>query len=750
MIWMDPAVVVRLGWTLVHFLWQGAVLAGALALLFWLTKGRSPRLRHGLACLVLAVMAVAPALTWIQLGRHQVVGHGAVALAVATTTDRPTAPSAKSSRSAGEVVAPNQPWERVLPWGVGLWFLGVATMSLRLASGWAWLQWLRRRPATVPASDDIQLRLLRLCQRMSLASNIRILLCEKVPGPTVMGWLRPVILLPPAALLGMPPEQLELVLAHELAHILRQDYAINLLQSCVEVLLFYHPAVWWVSAKIRQERELCCDDLAVRTTGDALDYAAALTRLEALCRPPDPPRHAALALGATGGSFMHRIRRLISPMAPTPLAPRAGLVLVLMIGFSFVLQAARPREVASVPGGELVLRRFNAPTSDGVAKVGQIAFDGVRVPAEFGLQALDRLASIPASGPITELRLPIPTNTQPETGPYSYNFPAVDPSQLRLILENHAREKPLTLQSCPRHGVIIRRLNAATPRFSPLPGKSRLSVVANDADLSLVDAALSELVDLKPVPFLFQRVEKRGQAPSDGDQKLTIELSNVSADEFRMVLDSERVKQPHAAATPIQKGTIHMRRYDQDAHDGARKAGTVDLQAAHVTAAELEQALASLARLPRDPAKGHVDMEVRADLSQGGRGNMYSYEFRGCDPSRVKRVIQAREGFPYLEDRDKKRGHIVIQRLARFTYELGLLPQGLHVQVWAGEVPIESVLEALNELMAMAPEAGIPQEVRRQLLPGSGKGKRISLDLVDKDPLQLWKELDAAVRNEPH
>jgi hypothetical protein len=305
-------------------------------------------------------------------------------------------------------------------------------MSLRLASGWAWLQWLRRRPATVPASDDIQLRLLRLCQRMNLASNIRILLCEKVPGPTVMGWLRPVILLPPAALLGMPPEQLELVLAHELAHILRHDYAINLLQSCVEVLLFYHPAVWWVSAKIRQERELCCDDLAVRTTGDALDYAAALTRLEALCRPPDPPRHAAqaLALGATGGSFMHRIRRLVSPMAPIPLAPRAGLVLLLVFGLTVGLRSAQTKaetRKAEAPH-ELLLRRFNTDSADGVAKAGQIAFDGVKVPPTFGLMALRQLAAAPVNGPVTELRLPIPDTTQAGNDPRSYNFPAVDPS----------------------------------------------------------------------------------------------------------------------------------------------------------------------------------------------------------------------------------------------------------------------------------------------------------------------------------
>ncbi len=551
----EPAMVFRLGWTLVHFLWQGAALAGLLALMLWLTKGHSPRLRYGLACLVLALMALAPVATWYQLGQSPTTHRSRV---VSSTGSAPktgsAAPSEPSSPAMG-AVSSSRAWDRFLPLAVGLWLLGVAAMSLRLASGWAWLQWLRRRPDTVPAADDIQLRLLRLCQRMNLASNIRILLCEKVPGPTVMGWLRPVILLPPAALLGLPVEQMELVLAHELAHILRHDFAINLLQSCVEVLLFYHPAVWWVSAKIRQERELCCDDLAVRTTGDALDYAAALTRLEALCRPPDPPRHAtqALALSATGGSFMHRIRRLISPIAPTPLAPRAGLLVLLILGLAVGLKSAQAKvetgkiEVPHV----LVLRRFNVDSEDGVAKAGQISFDGAKVPPAFGLMALRQLAAAPANGPVTELRIPIPDKTQAGGDPRSFNFPAVDPSRMRMILENHGNEKPLSLQSCLPREVIIRRLNALSPLLHALPGKSRLAVVANEADIELVSAALTEMASLPPEPGFFQRVQKIGTEAVPETQKTTIELIDVNADEFRMVLDADRAKRARPAGGPL-------------------------------------------------------------------------------------------------------------------------------------------------------------------------------------------------------
>ena len=110
----------------------------------------------------------------------------------------------------------------------------------------------------------------------------------------------------PATLLGLTTQQLEAVLAHELAHIRRYDYLVNLLQMAVETLLFYHPAVWWTSSRIRHERELCCDDLAVASCGDALCYARALTRLERL-RIATP----AMALGSTGGPLAYRIQRLI-------------------------------------------------------------------------------------------------------------------------------------------------------------------------------------------------------------------------------------------------------------------------------------------------------------------------------------------------------------------------------------------------------------------------------------------------------
>ncbi len=173
--------------------------------------------------------------------------------------------------------------------------------------------------------------------------TVRVLITVVVAGLSERGrgWIRPALLLPAATLAGLTPQQLEAVLAHELAHILRYDYVVNMLQTVVETLLFYHPAVWWASGRMRQERELCCDDLAVSACGDALCYARALTRLERL--RVGAPAHAGLALGSTGGSLLYRIRRIMGEVSG------AGLHAVEVAGHSGAVVGTR------LPGGEFAV-----------------------------------------------------------------------------------------------------------------------------------------------------------------------------------------------------------------------------------------------------------------------------------------------------------------------------------------------------------------------------------------------------------
>src|SRR5207248_3379019 len=165
--------------------------------------------------------------------------------------------------------------EPALPKIVALWVVGVIAFSLRLASGWM----AARRLAvmgTHPTPPACEMALERLAARLRVTRPVRVVASVLVQVPAVIGWLRPVILVPASALTGLTPLQLDALLAHELAHVRRHDYVVRVLQSVIETLLFYHPAVWWVSRRVGEEREHCCDDLAVAVCGDAHRYAQAL------------------------------------------------------------------------------------------------------------------------------------------------------------------------------------------------------------------------------------------------------------------------------------------------------------------------------------------------------------------------------------------------------------------------------------------------------------------------------------------
>jgi hypothetical protein len=185
---------------------------------------------------------------------------------------------------------------------------------------------------------------------------VRLLESAVVEVPSLIGWLRPVVLLPASALTGLTPRQIEAILAHELAHVRRHDYLVNLAQTVIETLLFYHPGVWWVSRRARVEREHCCDDLVVGVVGDARGYALALTRMEELRTEASE-----YALALTGGELMKRIRRLLGMPEAEPIEGRwlAGLLtsLVLLAAAATMLMAGTPKataQKATAPGQQAV------------------------------------------------------------------------------------------------------------------------------------------------------------------------------------------------------------------------------------------------------------------------------------------------------------------------------------------------------------------------------------------------------------
>jgi TonB family protein len=281
---------------LIHFVWQGSIVGLSLwAVLFALRK-KSADSRYVAGCVALAVMAALPVVTTWVLYAAATPTAGAAAPMIASWT----LPFEGGFDAAGRAAL----LERLQAWALPLWSIGVFAFSLRLLLGYRHAFQLRRRgreagPGVVEVVERLQVV-------MAIRRRIRVLISGMSDSPSVVGWLRPVVLLPTATVMGLTPLQLEAIVAHELGHIKRHDYLVNMFQMVVETLLFYHPAVWWASRKLRIERELCCDDLAVRFSGSALRYARALTTLEKLrLRAPST------VMAGTGGPLLYRIQRLV-------------------------------------------------------------------------------------------------------------------------------------------------------------------------------------------------------------------------------------------------------------------------------------------------------------------------------------------------------------------------------------------------------------------------------------------------------
>ena len=289
---------------LIDFAWQGVVVACLLWITLLILRNRSAHARYLAASGALLTMLALPLLTALisfEGANHPVVPASAVPAVLVSYHVAPT---------SGAAI----PWLLALQaWALPAWSLGVLLFSFRLTFGCWQLSMLKRRGIQAP--ESVRAMVDNLAARMGLPHTVRVLMSTLTDAPSVVGFLRPIILLPVSSLSGLSPLQLEAILAHELAHILRYDALVNALQIFVETLLFYHPAVWWASARIRHERELCCDDLALDCCRDVLCYARALTALEKLRGSP-----AALAVGSTGGSLLYRIRR-ITGERPTGYSP---------------------------------------------------------------------------------------------------------------------------------------------------------------------------------------------------------------------------------------------------------------------------------------------------------------------------------------------------------------------------------------------------------------------------------------------
>ena len=317
-----------LGWTLVHFLWQGLLVAALLACLLSLLHRRSAQFRYAVCCVAMALMMAAPVLTFMRLSQRGIPTEPIMAHPTPDRLFNGVDGNTLHDSVLHRIVAVI---DRSMPLVLALWLAGVAALLARLSVGLAVASRMKRI-GVLPASAELERSFRQLIQRLSITRPIRLAYSAMVQAPAVVGWLRPMILLPVGFLTGLSAEQIEALLVHELAHICRHDYLVSVLQAITEAVFFYHPAVWWVSKQIRVEREHCCDDLAVAIAGNPILYARALSLLEE--RRSNTPL---IALAANGGVLTMRIQRILGlakgPVFPQPAA--ALLLATLIAGVSF-------------------------------------------------------------------------------------------------------------------------------------------------------------------------------------------------------------------------------------------------------------------------------------------------------------------------------------------------------------------------------------------------------------------------------
>ncbi|MBW8016747.1 MAG: M48 family metalloprotease [Planctomycetes bacterium] len=372
---LTQAIVQRLGWMLVHFVWQAATVALVLAILLKMLRKSSPNLLYIVACLGLVAVVAGPVVTMNLIPVDET--YLPVEAAVATALDpEPVAdisapveiePSASIEMPAIDVEFPTESiaaapaiplrqriteiLEPNLPYLVMAWLLGVFGLSVWYLGGWTQLQKLRRKMVK-PVDERLRHKLKELSALLGVNRAVEIVESALVESPAVIGWLKPVILLPASILTGFSAEQIEAILAHELAHIKRCDYLVNMLQTGVEILGFYHPAVWWISKKIRAERENCCDDIAVKVSGDRVEYAKTLALFDGI-RASKPE----LAVAASGGSLFQRICRLVqkdsiavkADWKPSFIAALLVIALLIPTGFALTERSEEKPDVLFEP-----------------------------------------------------------------------------------------------------------------------------------------------------------------------------------------------------------------------------------------------------------------------------------------------------------------------------------------------------------------------------------------------------------------
>jgi len=347
-----------IGWTIVHSIWEGIVIGVILfAVLSFIPDSKS-RLRYNISvtalCLffLISIMNLTAELT-ISTGISETalaVIQNNTALDGANGADIPADQNYLTVISLGIIRAVGVYLKSNLPLVVTLWFVGILFFVTRFFGGFSYVKRMKYADSGF-VSARWQNRLNSFCYKLKLTKPVRLLESARINIPVAIGYIKPVILVPIGMLTGFPAKEIEAILAHELAHVVRNDYLVNILQSIAEIIFFYNPALWWISSIIRNEREKCCDDMAVSLCGDSLIFAKALANLEEI---KAKKYQFALAINRKK-NLVTRIKRLFNRQKETTMIEKtfaAGIIGIMLLTATVFASTLNTNSILS-PGSEV-------------------------------------------------------------------------------------------------------------------------------------------------------------------------------------------------------------------------------------------------------------------------------------------------------------------------------------------------------------------------------------------------------------
>jgi beta-lactamase regulating signal transducer with metallopeptidase domain/peptidoglycan/xylan/chitin deacetylase (PgdA/CDA1 family) len=368
-IFTQSEIVMHLGWALVHSFWQLALIAAILFVVLRLTIRSSPNVRYLISVCALLLSVIVPVMTYLQISERLGVSTQVSQKKYADehsqriTEDKSRVNvevgSQESDRAQAAFTSERDPLSTFrdflymtapsfFPFAVFAWLLGMALFSFRLTGG-LWKLHEYKTTGVSPVDGEWQRRFAQLCRLLAVDRKVTLLRSSFVNTPIAVGFLKPLIIVPTSVFLQMDPGQLESIIAHELIHIRRYDCLVNIFQSIAEILFFYHPAVWWISAEIRREREFAADAAVLNATDSRVVYATALANLEEI-RHLTMKNAPSIAMAANGGNLMQRIQRILDKKTEASRANSVwstGMALALTSVLLLALFSFSPRSVVN-------------------------------------------------------------------------------------------------------------------------------------------------------------------------------------------------------------------------------------------------------------------------------------------------------------------------------------------------------------------------------------------------------------------